>query len=60
MNKIIPCLWFDNQAEEAAKFYASVFQRAAIGQITRYGKEGKEIHGQEAGKVGTVEAGADL
>jgi predicted 3-demethylubiquinone-9 3-methyltransferase (glyoxalase superfamily) len=55
MNKIIPCLWFDSQAEEAAKVYASVFKKSKIGQITRYGKEGKEIHGQEEGKVLTVE-----
>lgn len=54
MQKITPFLWFDNQAEEAAKFYTSIFKNAKIGQITRYGKEGYEIHGREAGSVMTV------
>ncbi len=55
MGKIISCLWFDNQAEEAAKFYTSIFTDSHIGKITRYGKEGHEIHGREAGSVMTVE-----
>jgi predicted 3-demethylubiquinone-9 3-methyltransferase (glyoxalase superfamily) len=53
--RITPCLWFDTQAEEAAKFYASVFQNSKIGKISRYGKEGFEIHGKKAGTVMTVE-----
>jgi predicted 3-demethylubiquinone-9 3-methyltransferase (glyoxalase superfamily) len=53
--KITPCLWFDTQAEEAATFYASVFENAKIGKISRYGKEGFEIHGRPAGTVMTVE-----
>jgi predicted 3-demethylubiquinone-9 3-methyltransferase (glyoxalase superfamily) len=53
--KITPCLWFDSQAEEAANFYASVFKNSRIGSISRYGKEGHEIHGREAGSVMTVE-----
>ena len=53
--KITPCLWFDTQAEEAAKFYASVFKNAKIGKISRYGKEGFEVHGKQAGTVMTVE-----
>jgi len=36
--KITPCLWFDTQAEEAAKFYASVFKNSTVGKISRYGK----------------------
>ncbi len=55
MRKIISCLWFDNQAEEAAKFYTSIFQNSHIGKITRYGKEGHDIHGGKAGSVMTVE-----
>jgi predicted 3-demethylubiquinone-9 3-methyltransferase (glyoxalase superfamily) len=55
MQKITPFLWFDSQAEEAAKFYASSFKDAKIGRIARYGKEGHEIHGREAGSVMTVE-----
>lgn len=53
--RITPCLWFDTQAEEAAKFYVSVFQNSKIGRTSRYGKEGHEIHGKEAGSVMTVE-----
>jgi len=55
MNKIIPCLWFDNQAEEAARFYTSIFPKSKIGNIPRYGQEGFEIHGRPAGSVMTVE-----
>ncbi len=52
--QITPCLWFDNQAEEAARFYTAVFKNSAIDRITYYGKEGKEFHGQEEGTVLTV------
>jgi predicted 3-demethylubiquinone-9 3-methyltransferase (glyoxalase superfamily) len=55
MQKISPCLWFDKEAEEAANFYVSVFKGSKIGDVTRYGKEGYEIHGKEAGTVMTVE-----
>ncbi|HWQ96025.1 MAG TPA: VOC family protein [Candidatus Methylomirabilis sp.] len=55
MQKITPCLWFDGQAEEAVNFYASIFKNSKIGNITRYGKEGYEIHGKEAGTVLTVD-----
>ena len=51
---ITPCLWFDTQAEEAAKFYASVFKDTKIGKISRYGKEGVEVHGKQPGTVMTV------
>ncbi|MGB2870180.1 MAG: VOC family protein [Bacteroidota bacterium] len=54
MQKITPFLWFDNQAEEAAKFYTSVFKNSRIDKVTRYGKEGFEIHGRPAGTVMTV------
>ena len=53
--RIVPCLWFDTQAEDAARFYVSVFPNSRIGEISRYGKEGFEIHGREAGTVMTVE-----
>jgi predicted 3-demethylubiquinone-9 3-methyltransferase (glyoxalase superfamily) len=52
--KISPCLWFDNQAEEAANFYTSIFKNSKIESISRYGKEGFEIHGQKEGTVLTV------
>lgn len=55
-NKLISNgLWFDNQAEEAAKFYTSVFPQSEIGTILRYGKEGFEIHGRPEGSVMVVE-----
>lgn len=54
VQKISPCLWFDSQAEDAAKFYVSVFPDSAIGATTRYGKEGFEIHGRPEGSVLTV------
>lgn len=54
VQKIKPCLWFDNQAEEAARFYISLFDNSAIGTITRYGKEGFEVHARPAGSVMTV------
>jgi predicted 3-demethylubiquinone-9 3-methyltransferase (glyoxalase superfamily) len=55
MQKITPCLWFDDKAEEAAKFYASIFKNSKIGDITHYRKEGYEIHGREEGSVLTVD-----
>src|SRR5205807_2705374 len=55
MHKITPFLWFDGKAEEAAKFYASIFKNSKIGKITRYGKEGYEVHRRPAGTVMTVE-----
>jgi predicted 3-demethylubiquinone-9 3-methyltransferase (glyoxalase superfamily) len=54
IQKIMPCLWFDNQAEEAAKFYVSLFHNSAMGTVTRYGKEGFEVHGRPEGSVLTV------
>ena len=52
---LTPCLWFDTEAEAAAKHYASIFKNSKVGAVSRYGKEGKEIHGKEAGSVMTVE-----
>jgi len=50
-NKITPCLWFDRQAEDAARFYTSIFKNSEIGTINRYGKEGFEFHGMPEGTV---------
>ncbi|HEY6586968.1 MAG TPA: VOC family protein, partial [Nitrososphaeraceae archaeon] len=55
MQKIVPCLWFDDKAEQAAKFYTSIFKNSKIGDIILYGNEGYEIHGRKAGSVATVE-----
>jgi len=55
MQRISSNLWFDNQAEEAANFYVSIFKNSKIGRITRYSEEGYEIHKRPAGSVMTVE-----
>jgi len=54
-NKITPCLWFDDQAEEAVAFYASIFGNSKINRMTKYGKEGYEIHHRPEGSIMTVE-----
>ena len=55
MQKITPFLWFDNQAEEAAKFYASVFKNSKIGRTLRYDEASAKAAGRPAGSVLTVE-----
>lgn len=54
MQKITPCLWFDNKAEEAAKFYTSIFKNSKINAITHYGDAGAAVSGQRKGSVMTV------
>ncbi len=54
MHKITPCLWFDDQAEEAANFYVSLFKHAKVGHITRYGEAGAKASGRPNGSVMTV------
>lgn len=46
MQKIVPYLWFDNQAEEAAQFYTAIFGNSKIGSVTRYGEGGPGPAGQ--------------
>jgi predicted 3-demethylubiquinone-9 3-methyltransferase (glyoxalase superfamily) len=53
--KISPFLWFDNQAEEAANFYVSVFKNSRIKAVSRYGEAGREVHGRESGSVMVVD-----
>ena len=55
VQKITPFLWFDSQAEEAARFYASIFRNSKIGKVTRYTEAGREVHGREPGSAMTVE-----
>ena len=55
IQKINAHLWFDNNAEEAVKFYTSVFRNARIGRINRYGKEGYDIHKGKEGSIMTIE-----
>jgi predicted 3-demethylubiquinone-9 3-methyltransferase (glyoxalase superfamily) len=52
--KITPCLWFDDQAEEAAEFYTAIFPNSKIVNISRYGEAGQEVHGKPPGSVMTV------
>jgi predicted 3-demethylubiquinone-9 3-methyltransferase (glyoxalase superfamily) len=54
MQKMISCLWFDNEAEEAARFYVSVFPNSAIGRIDRYGESAAQVAGRPEGSVLTV------
>jgi predicted 3-demethylubiquinone-9 3-methyltransferase (glyoxalase superfamily) len=51
MQKLTPCLWFDTEGEEAAKFYTSIFPNSKISDVARYGEAGP----REAGTVMTVE-----
>src|SRR5438067_1283671 len=55
MQKISPFLWFDTQAEEAAKFYVSVFKNSKIDKVTRYPAGPANKIGREPGSVMTVE-----
>jgi len=52
--RISPCLWFTDQADEAARFYTGIFPNSQITATTRYGDAGKEFHGQAPGTVMTV------
>jgi predicted 3-demethylubiquinone-9 3-methyltransferase (glyoxalase superfamily) len=54
VQKITPCLWFDHQAEQAAKFYVSIFGESGIDTVTRYGNDSAEKLGKAAGSVLTV------
>lgn len=54
MQKISPFLWFDNQAEEAASYYTSVFKNSKLGKITRYDAASAKVSGQPEGSVLTV------
>ena len=45
VQKITPCLWFDGQAEEAAKFYTAIFHNSKIVNMTRYGEAGPGLKG---------------
>ena len=55
MQKITPFLWFNDNAEEAVKFYKSIFKKSKIGKITRYSKAGEKAAGRPAGSVMTIE-----
>lgn len=55
IRKITPFLWFDNNAEEAAKFYVSIFRNSRIVNVARYGEAGAKASGRPEGSVMTVE-----
>jgi predicted 3-demethylubiquinone-9 3-methyltransferase (glyoxalase superfamily) len=55
MQKITPFLWFDHQAEEAAKFYTSVFKNSKVGKILRYDEAAAKAAGGTVGSVLTIE-----
>jgi predicted 3-demethylubiquinone-9 3-methyltransferase (glyoxalase superfamily) len=55
MKRIAPCLWFDHQAEEAAKFYVGIFTNSRITATSRYPEAGQDVHHRAAGSVMTVE-----
>ena len=48
---ITPCLWFDDQAEEAARFYTGIFKNSKIGKISRYGEAGRDVTRKPPGSV---------
>ena len=54
MQKIIPFLWFDTQAEEAVNLYVSLFENAKTGQVSRYDKAGAEASERPEGSVMTM------
>lgn len=55
MQKITPCLWFNTNAEEAVKYYLSVFPNAKIGKVLRYDAESAKVSGQKKGSVLTID-----
>ena len=55
IHQIVPCLWFDGQAEDAATFYVYVFERSRINRVSRYTEVGREVHGQRPGSVMVVD-----
>jgi predicted 3-demethylubiquinone-9 3-methyltransferase (glyoxalase superfamily) len=54
LQKITPCLWFDDQAEQAVAFYTSIFKDSRVIGTTHYGKAGFEVHGRPAGSVMSI------
>jgi predicted 3-demethylubiquinone-9 3-methyltransferase (glyoxalase superfamily) len=54
MQKITPFLWFDNQAEEAAKYYVSIFKNSKLKNAARYDEEGAKASGRPKGTAMTV------
>ena len=53
-SRITPCLWFADEAEDAATFYTGIFPNSRITTVTRYGKAGFETHHRPEGSVMVV------
>ena len=51
---ITPCLWFDAEAEDAAKLYVSIFPNSKIDTVSRFPDAGQDVHGKPAGSVMVV------
>ncbi len=54
LQRLVPSLWFDSEAEEAANFYCGVFRNSRITHVSHYGKAGFEIHHRPEGSVMVV------
>ncbi|MFZ5959402.1 VOC family protein [Pseudomonas knackmussii] len=54
IQRITPCLWFDDQAEQAVAFYTAIFPNSRVLAVSRYGEAGREFHGKPPGTVMTV------
>jgi predicted 3-demethylubiquinone-9 3-methyltransferase (glyoxalase superfamily) len=54
VQRITPCLWFDDQSQEAAEFYTSIFKNSRIVTVSHYGEAGREVHGRPPGSVMVV------
>jgi predicted 3-demethylubiquinone-9 3-methyltransferase (glyoxalase superfamily) len=55
MRKVNPCLWFNNNGEEAAKFYTSLFKNSKVGKVAHYGEAGAKAAGQKINAAMTIE-----
>ena len=53
-HRLQPCLWFDGQAEPAARFYTSIFPQSRLGPLSYYAEAGQDQHGQTPGSVMSV------
>jgi predicted 3-demethylubiquinone-9 3-methyltransferase (glyoxalase superfamily) len=55
LERLVPCLWFDTQAEEAAKYYCGIFKNSRVTRIEKYTEAGQEVHGKPPGSVMVAE-----
>ena len=54
LSKITTCLWFDNQAQEAADFYVSIFPNSKLANSEKYSEAGQDVHGKAPGSTMVV------